>query len=190
MSASPRLERVPILTYSELPAGAKLIRASAADLNAYGDISRRTFADTYRESHSAEVLTRHIDQRLCDDVLVKELADPARHVWALERDEVWVGYTLLRHGSASVVVPGDQPVEIERFYIAKEWHGRGYADSLMNAALASARTHGARVAWLGVWEQNSRAVRFYTKCGFAVMGRATYMFDGKAEDDLVMSIAL
>jgi ribosomal protein S18 acetylase RimI-like enzyme len=173
-----------------MPPEVALHRASPADLGAYSDISRNTFADTYRASHPAEALARHVASRMNDDALREELADPARHALALTRAGAWLGYALVRHGNRSAVVHGTHPLEIERFYVTRDWQGRGLADSLMNAVLAAARTGGATVAWLGVWEQNSRAVRFYTKCGFAVVGRATYVFDGQAENDLVMSMAL
>jgi GNAT superfamily N-acetyltransferase len=178
------------VTPHELPAEVALHHAGPADLGAYGEISRSTFADTYRDSHSAEALARHIAGRMTEEALAKELADPDRQVWAMTSADAWLAYAVIRFGSASPVAAGARPCELERFYVTRSWQGLGIASPLMQAACTAARVGGADVAWLGVWEQNSRAVRFYTKCGFAVVGRATYVFDGQAENDLVMSMAL
>ena len=56
----------------------------------------------------------------------------------------------------------------------------------MAAALDAARAQGHDAAWLSVWQQNARAVRFYEKQGFRVGGRIQYVFDGTPEDDYLM----
>jgi ribosomal protein S18 acetylase RimI-like enzyme len=87
-------------------------------------------------------------------------------------------------------VHGACPIEIARFYVHARWHGRGLAAPLMQSALDAIRTAGGDVAWLGVWEQNSRAIQFYHRQGFVAVGRTTYLFDGVPEDDLLLAAAL
>lgn len=187
--ALPRLEGEDWGVH-QLPPGCVLRHAIAADLAAYGAFCRRTFTETYRASHPPEALARHVAGRFGDADLENELGDPQRTVLAVTHEGAWVAYALLRSGAAPAGVEGTHAVEVERFYVDDDWHGRGIATPLMDAVLEAARRRGGDVAWLAVWEQNSRATRFYTRCGFAGVGRATYQFDGHPESDQVMAIRL
>jgi GNAT superfamily N-acetyltransferase len=76
-----------------------------------------------------------------------------------------------------------------RFYVDRPWIGRGVAQHLMNAALDEARSLGAKTIWLGVWEFNPRAIAFYRKCGFELVGDHEFLFADVVQTDLVMSRA-
>ena len=65
------------------------------------------------------------------------------------------------------------PVQLQRFYVDRPFHGRGVAQSLMRAVDDAGRELGGRTLWLGVWERNPRAIAFYTKCGFVDVGRTS-----------------
>ena len=135
-------------------------------------------------------MARHVAERLNDRRLAEELADPARTVLALAFGTEWAACAMLRRDQQPDDVVAVRPVEIERFYVDHDWHGRGLAAPLMAATLDAARELGHDVAWLAVWEQNPRAVRFYEKQGFRVVGRHVYLFDGTTEDDHLMAIEL
>jgi ribosomal protein S18 acetylase RimI-like enzyme len=84
-------------------------------------------------------------------------------------------------------VKGPTPVEIWRFYVDRPWQGRGLAGRMMAEACAGARARGGETAWLAVWERNPRAIGFYRKCGFAVVGRQPFVLGGDVQTDLVMA---
>lgn len=172
------------------PPGVSLRRATSADLASFCEFSRRTFVRTYGEFHAPERMARHVAERLNDQRLGDELTDPARAVLAVVQEEAWIAYAMLRGGDGPPEVPAGRPVEVERFYVGHDWHGRGLAAPLMEATLDAARENGHDVAWLGVWEQNPRAIRFYEKAGFRIVGRHHYVFDGVVEDDHLMACAL
>lgn len=175
---------------NDFPPGFTLRRAAPADLVPFGEFSRRTFRATYGPFQAPERMARHLDERMNDRRMGEELADPARTVLVLLHGDEWAGYTMLRSGDAPPEVASTRPVEIERFYVAHAWHGRGLAASLMAATLDAAREKGHDVAWLAVWERNPRAIRFYEKQGFLIVGPHTYLFDGTPEDDHLMAIKL
>lgn len=175
---------------NEFPPGFTLRRATPADLVPFGEFSRRTFRATYGPFQTPERMARHLDERMNDRLLAKELADPARTVLVLTHDGDWAGYAQLRGGDSPPGLSAVRPVEIERFYVAHAWHGRGLAAPLMATTLDAAREMGHDVAWLAVWEENPRAVRFYEKQGFRIAGRHIYLFAGTPEDDHLMVMEL
>jgi ribosomal protein S18 acetylase RimI-like enzyme len=77
-----------------------------------------------------------------------------------------------------------------RIYADREWHGRGVAAALMRACVAQARDWRCDVVWLGVWEDNPRAIAFYEKTGFRAVGRQTFLLGSDVQHDLVMSLPL
>ncbi len=172
------------------PSGCALHRAGPVDLAAYAAFSRATFSDTYRASHSADALARHVAHTFRDDLLRQELDRPERAVLAVREGDAWVGYAVVECTPAPPCVRAQRPVEIARFYVTAAWHGRGLAAPLMAAALDEAQRQGGDMAWLSVWEQNPRAIQFYARQGFAPVGRATYLFDAVPEDDIVVAVAL
>jgi len=167
-----------------------LRRAAAHDVPAYGAFLRRTFAATYGAHHAPERMARHVAEHFADERLGAEVQDPARTLLLLGSGSSLAGFAMLRAWDAPPEVAAANPVEVERFYVGHEWHGQGLAAPLMTAALDAARTAGHDVAWLGVWERNARAIRFYEKQGFGIVGRHVYVFDGVPEDDHLMARAL
>ena len=62
-----------------------------------------------------------------------------------------MAFAQLRRGDTPTCVTGPAPIELQRFYVAHAWHGRGVAQALMQDVLSAARAVGAATLWLGVW---------------------------------------
>ena len=115
-----------------------------------------------------------------------ELTDPAVITLLVDAGGQTIAYAQLRTGHAPGCVTGPRPIELWRFYIARDWHGRGIAQVLMDRVLAEAREAGAETMWLGVWERNARALAFYGKSGFADVGEHVFLFGTDPQTDRVM----
>ncbi len=123
----------------------------------------------------------------------------AEHIGASDRDVLVardaggaiVGYTLVVHSEPSdpevrEVVPMRPVSEISKVYVVETSHGSGTAQALVAASLHRAVARGSVAAWLGVSNVNERAQRFYTKCGFRIVGRKSFWLGGIEERDYVM----
>lgn len=120
----------------------------------------------------------------------REITDPTRVMLLAESGDEIAAYVLLHVGSTEPSVAGPSPVEIERFYVDHPWHGAGVAGALMDAAIDTARLMGGRTLWLGVWERNARAIRFYGKRGFTDVGSHPFTLGSDLQTDRVMARAL
>jgi diamine N-acetyltransferase len=65
-------------------------------------------------------------------------------------------------------------------------HGTGLAHHLMAHVLARAEAARAAEVWLGVWERNPRALAFYRKWGFDVVGEHIFKLGEDPQRDLIM----
>jgi GNAT superfamily N-acetyltransferase len=80
-----------------------------------------------------------------------------------------------------------QAAEIQRLYVDAKWHGKGVAHALMDSLLDAAVAGGADAVWLGVWERNPRAISFYAKRGFSVVGEHVFVVGSDSQRDLVLA---
>jgi diamine N-acetyltransferase len=118
-----------------------------------------------------------------------ELADPACTTLVIDVDGALLGYAWLRACGPEVekaVFRFSKPLEVARFYVDRSLHGLGAAMSLMAAVLACATAGGHDGAWVQVWEQNPRAIRFYAKAGFMDIGETTFPVGDRMYRDRLM----
>lgn len=173
-----------------LPDGVVIRHARPDELAAFGALCRRTFAEGFAYAYTPDAIARHLDAVYTPEALHADLTAQDRVTLVASRGDDLAAYVVLRIGAKSDGVTAARPWEIARFYVDRAWHGGGLAGPLMEEALRLARVGGADAAWLGVWEHNARAIRFYEKMGFQRVGGQIYVFDGRPENDYVMARAL
>ena len=97
-----------------------------------------------------------------------------------------VGYVMLREGRTPSIVPANDALEIARLYARRRAVGTGVGAALMQRALAEAAGRGKDAVWLGVWDRNERAIRFYESWGFHRCGTQPFLLGTDLQTDLVM----
>lgn len=161
-----------------------------ADADELTELSRSTFIDTYAEHNTPEDMALYLRQSLTTDQWRDILGNPAHAVLLLEDDAGLAGYAELRQGFVPDSVKTARPIELSRFYVRKNRFGKGFGAQLMSAAVEAARTRGGTGLWLGVWQKNERAIGFYKKNGFSVVGAQVFPLGKDLQDDWIMLRAL
>ena len=170
-----------------LARGLVIRRGALHDAAALAALGARTFAETFGADNTPEDLRLYLANTYAEPLQQAELTDPDMRTLLVENGDNLVAFAQIRRGLAPTCVALPYPVEIWRFYVDRSWHGRGVAQTLMDAALAAARELGGRSAWLSVWERNSRAIAFYAKQGFAEMGSKVFVLGTDHQTDKVMA---
>ena len=165
-------------------------RADKNDAAVLAELARRTFFDTFAANNDAGDMAIHLERAYGVAQQSAELSDPSIITLLAEEDGAAVAYAQLRTGPVPSCVSGNGPIELWRFYVSQDWHGRGVSQQLMDRVKAEARARGAKTLWLGVWEKNDRARAFYKKCGFVDVGDHIFLFGTDAQTDKVMSLLL
>lgn len=153
-------------------------------------IARQTFFDTFAATNDPADMALHLERAYGVAQQAAELADPLIVTLLVEANGEAIGYAQLREGDVPGCVTGPGPIELWRFYVLREWHGQGIAQSLMERVRAEAAARGAATLWLGVWDRNPRAQAFYRKCGFVDAGDHVFLFGTDPQRDLVMETRL
>lgn len=163
--------------------------ATLSDASLLSELGRRTFLDAFAADSRESDMTAYLVGAFGVDIQTRELADPSSAFLVAQVGGRAVGYSRLRFGSAPTCVCAVRPVEIARFYSDSPWIGRGVGAALMKACLDEAAARACDVVWLDVWDRNARAIAFYSKWGFEVVGEADFVLGDDVQHDLLMARA-
>jgi ribosomal protein S18 acetylase RimI-like enzyme len=161
--------------------------ATPRDARELAHLGERTFREAFGPKNTAENMDLHTRERYGEAIQAGEIADPQLTTLVCEANGALIGFTQLRWEAAPPCVMAQRPGEIQRLYVSSEWHGQGIAQQLMEAALGMMQARGCDAAWLGVWEENPRAIAFYRKYGFAEVGELPFALGDDDQRDLVMA---
>lgn len=165
--------------------------AKAEDAGALGQIGAATFLESYTEIIDGPDMVAHCARQHSPAVYGEYLSDAACAVWIAEYAATGapVGYAVNCPPDLPVATePGD--VELKRIYCFSRFHGAGIGQSLMQAAIDDARARGAPRLLLGTYQDNHRAIAFYKRHGFALVGTRQFQVGTKLFDDIVLGKAL
>ena len=161
--------------------------ATPGDASLLAELGHRTFRHAFSADNSESDMASYLATAFSDDIQARELADESSVFLIADVESSAVGYARLLFRPAPACVPGENPVEIARFYADSSWIGRGVGPALMAACLDIAARHGCDVVWLSTWQRNARAGAFYTKWGFRVVGEQEFVVGHDIQHDLVMA---
>jgi ribosomal protein S18 acetylase RimI-like enzyme len=179
--------RPGITDVESLPQGLTIRPATPADAAALAAFGARTFRETFEPDNRADDVAAYVDAAYSVARQRTEIAHLGWTTLMAESSTDLVAFAQTREGDAPDEVSGPAPIELLRFYVDRDWHGRGVAHPLMAAVFAAARARGARTLWLGVWERNARAIAFYHKQGFRDVGSHEFVLGTDHQIDRLMA---
>lgn len=162
--------------------------ARADDAERLAHIGVATFIDSYTFDIDGAAMVAHCTRQHARTVYEAYLTDPAASVWLAEYAATGapIGYAVNCPPDLPVPPePGD--IELKRIYVLSRFHGTGTGERLMRAALEDAADRGAPRLLLGTYQDNRRAVAFYTRHGFELIGTRKFEVGGTLYDDIVMA---
>ena len=154
------------------------------------EISRRTFEETFSENNSEENMQKYLAENLSTKQLLAELNDNNAEFYFAVFQGKTIGYLKLNFGQSQTELKDEKALEIERIYVSKEFHGKNVGQLLYNKAIEIANEKNAEYVWLGVWEENPRAINFYKKNGFIEFDKHIFKLGEDEQTDIMMKLKL
>ena len=140
-------------------------KVNIQDIEKLKEIGKLTFAETFSSENSEEDMREYLEEGFSTEKLKTELTDENAEFYFAELDDNVIGYLKVNFGQSQTEIKDKNALEIERIYVLKEFHGKKVGQILYDKAIELAKEKSADYVWLGVWEQNPRAIRFYEKNG-------------------------
>ncbi len=166
--------------------GIMITKASSGDVEALQLLGKETFSEAFADSNTAEDMKKYLDENFTEEKIAAELNNPDSQFFIAWDGQHAIGYLKLNSGNAQTDLQEDSSLEIERIYVKSKYHGKKVGQYLYEKALEIARAQHKSSIWLGVWEENPRAIRFYEKNGFVAFDKHLFKVGDDEQTDIMM----
>ena len=156
------------------------------DIESLQILGKQTFFETFVGTCTDEDMQHYLDNSFNLAQLESELANENMHFYVAEQNDTMCGYLKVNFGTAQTELQDPSAVEIQRIYVLNQYHGKGVGQMLFHKALEVAEEANADYIWLGVWEHNYKAQKFYQKNGFIEFDKHTFMMGMEPQTDIMM----
>lgn len=150
------------------------------DLGVLANLGRRTFIEAFEKDNKPEDFKEYLDSAFGEERLLKELQDINSSYYFIHKDSSLVGYIKLNENESQTDIKDIDAIELERIYVLSDFQGQGIGEWILGQVISIAKAKNRLYVWLGVWEHNPKAIKFYQRLGFYKFGNHPY-FIGKDE---------
>jgi len=150
------------------------------------DIGIKTFENTFGAQNSSAFMEEYLKKSFSREKVSEEISDKNSEIYFAEIDKKIVGYLKVNFDQSQTELKDRNALEIERIYVIKEYLGKKIGQALYAKAIDIARQKNLQYVWLGVWEENPRAIRFYEKNGFEKFDKHIFDLGGDKQTDILM----
>ena len=154
------------------------------------EIGRKTFSETFSENNTEKSMNNYLETSFSTEKLTSELNDENSEFYFAKLNDKVIGYLKLNIGSSQTEIKDDNALEIERIYVLKDFHGKKVGQILYEKAIEIASQKKVDYVWLGVWENNLRAIKFYQKNGFVEFDKHIFRLGNEEQTDIMMKLNL
>jgi hypothetical protein len=156
------------------------------DLDILVSISKSTFYESFQHLNDPIHFDAYCAAAFTPEQLLSELNNPDSEFYFAYDGNTLSGYIKLNYNQAQNEFKGKDSLEVERIYVSAELQGKLIGQKLLNFAVARAIEKALSFIWLGVWEHNPAAIRFYQRHGFELCGSHDFFIGGDKQTDLLM----
>jgi ribosomal protein S18 acetylase RimI-like enzyme len=165
-------------------------KASYADTELLLTIGRQTFFEKFTEDNSEENMLQYASEAYTFEKIASEVNNVNSQFYLATLNDQTVGYLKINFGEAQTELQDPQALELERIYVLKEFQGKKIGQQLFEKTLEIARLAKLTYVWLGVWEENKDAIKFYEKNGLKAFSKHIFMLGSDPQTDIMMKIEL
>ncbi len=147
-----------------------IIRAAEEDFQTIVNIGNTSVGDAHKDSASAEDMSDYLSRNYNKDAITGELSDLANIYHIISYNESPVGFSKIIMNASHPNIALQNIAKLDRIYLLKEFFGLKLGLELLQFNIELAKHHQQSGIWLYTWIGNSRALRFYLKAGFTIIG--------------------
>ncbi|WPR73848.1 GNAT family N-acetyltransferase [Algoriphagus sp. NG3] len=163
-------------------------KANFADLSTLVAMARLSFIQAFTDGNKIENVNAYLEEAFTEEQFAEEMENPASVFFLLEVEGDLAGYTKVNFVPAQTDLHDNSSLEVARLYLLEEFIGRGLGKVLLTHAINFAKLNRKKYLWLGVWEKNRRAIKFYEKHGLSVFSSHPFPFGDEIQTDFLMRI--
>ena len=167
-----------------------IVPVTLNDVEKLQTISRITFSQTFMEYNSVQDMDTYLNKNFSIPQLNSEIANTDSEFYFAKDGEMIIGYLKVNTSSAQTEIKDLAAFEIERIYVDQSYLGKKIGQQLFEKAIELAKAKNKSYVWLGVWEENHRALAFYKKNGFVPFDKHIFKLGNDEQTDIMMKLEL
>jgi ribosomal protein S18 acetylase RimI-like enzyme len=168
----------------------EIVKVTIIDLPDLQKIGRQTFFEAFSDGNTEENMSKYLEEGFSLEKLTSEFNDTNAEFFLAKLQNQVIGYLKLNFGESQTELKDTKAIEIERIYVLKEFYGKRVGQLLYDQAIKIAKEKNADYVWLGVWEENPRAINFYKKNGFVEFDKHIFVLGDDEQTDIMMRLEL
>lgn len=147
-----------------------VIRATVEDHRPIVAIGKEAVAYAHRDSTSPENLNAYLEKNYSDYAIREELADLNNIYHIIHYNGKPAGFSKIILNTKEPGIKAVNVTKLDRIYLLKEYYGLKLGLELLNFNCRLAINNKQSGIWLYTWTGNKRAIDFYLKTGFTIIG--------------------
>lgn len=166
----------------------ELVRPS--DVDTLLRLSRKTFYDAFEHLNNPDDFEAYTSKAFSREQLLSEINHPDSEFYFAMLDDEAVGYIKFNYRDAQAEFQDANAVEVSRIYLLASQQGKQIGNKLLNFAINKAIEDKISYIWLGVWEHNHAAMRFYERNGFKAFSSHKFVVGADVQTDILVKLEL
>ncbi|MCM2674928.1 GNAT family N-acetyltransferase [Alkalicoccobacillus plakortidis] len=165
----------------------RIEKCKLKDVELIQKVSIETFNDTFKDQNSSDNMEAYLLKAYNLNQLEKELKNDSSEFYFIYVNDKIACYLKINVNEAQSEQMGSDYLEVERIYIRKDFQSKGLGKHLFEKVITIATDLGKKKIWLGVWEENKKALEFYHRLGFFQTGAHSFYMGDDEQIDLIMT---
>jgi ribosomal protein S18 acetylase RimI-like enzyme len=149
----------------------KIVKASTTDVSIIATIGRQSFIETHKTCATEAVLNSYLDKTFTPEIILTELTDNSNHFYIIYYDKKNAGYSKIVFNGKHHNIISNETTKLERLYLLQEFYDYKLGYELFKFNVELSKENKQKGMWLFVWVENERAINFYKKTGFTIVGK-------------------
>jgi ribosomal protein S18 acetylase RimI-like enzyme len=151
-----------------------IIPVQAEHIPVLSRIGSLSLVESHGRSAPPQVMQSYVEEKFTETALAEELSDQHHIFHLIYYNGQPAGYSKIIYNSPIEAVPQTNITKMERLYLLREYYGLQLGQQLMDFNIRLSKQHGQQGMWIYVWKENHRALRFYEKVGFVIVGEGYF----------------
>ena len=147
-----------------------IVKANEKNIKLLADIGRVSFIESHGNSASEADINKYVNEKYTYEVFKEETSDPENIYHIIYHNDQPAGYSNINFNAKHSNIQMKNITKLDRIYLLKEFYGLKLGYELFTFNVELSKKNDQAGMWLFVWKENQRAVNFYIKTGFKIIG--------------------
>ncbi len=152
-----------------------IVKAGLQDVPLLTELGRQTFIESHGHSGPAADIENYVKEKFSDSRMKEELEDQANIYHIIYHDGRPAGYSKIILDASHSNISLEHVTRLERLYLLKAFYSLKLGYDLLAFNIDLSKRSGQQGIWLFTWKENHRAIAFYEKNRFRIIGSHDFM---------------